>query len=105
LKLIYSRTKAGLRRHTRQVGLGLPLPEAATQRYNGDLQINSTPGKGTKDMALFGYHHPERVPMSYLALTMASLITSNGDVAIIYSHIFCFVRDFLSESFCRLEKP
>lgn len=118
-------------RHTRKVGLGLPLLLAATQRCNGDLLINSSPGKGTKVTASFRYHHLDRAPVGDIAQTMASLITLNGSVDISYRHIFgthrfsiatsdvrarignmllnhpdvyCFIRDYLSENISKLRE-
>lgn len=118
-------------RLTRKVGLGLPLLLAAAQRCNGDLLINSSPGKGTKVTASFRYHHLDRAPVGDIAQTMASLITLNGSVDISYRHIFgthgfsistsdirarignmplnnpdvyCFIMDYLSENIAKLQE-
>jgi anti-sigma regulatory factor (Ser/Thr protein kinase) len=73
-------------RTTRRVGLGLPLLEAAARRCEGDLSIDSQPGKGTRITTTFRYDHIDRAPMGDMAGTLITLIMGNTEVDFVYSH-------------------
>lgn len=74
-------------RTTRKVGLGLPLFAAAAERCGGSLTICSRPGRGTTVTANFIYSHLDRAPLGDMVSTVVSLITANGSVDFVYSHI------------------
>ena len=74
-------------RTTRRVGLGLPLLAAAAQRCEGDLDVSSEAGKGTRVVATFQYHHIDRAPLGDMASTITTLIMGNADVDFVYNHI------------------
>jgi len=73
-------------RTTRRVGLGLPLLEAAARRCEGNLTINSQPGKGTRITTTFRYDHIDRAPIGDMAATLITLIMGNAEVDFVYSH-------------------
>ena len=73
-------------RTTRRVGLGLPLLEAAARRCEGNLSIDSQPGKGTRITTTFRYDHIDRAPMGDMAGTLITLIMGNTEVDFVYSH-------------------
>ncbi len=74
-------------RTTRRVGLGLPLLAAAAQRCEGELAVETEPGKGTEVVATFQYNHIDRAPLGDTASTIATLIMGNPDVDFVYTHI------------------
>ena len=78
----------------RNVGLGIPLLKEAAEICNGDMQIASTPGIGTRIAVSFQHSHIDRMPLgdlpaTFLAMTVAhpevhwifhySLLPSNGE--------------------------
>jgi hypothetical protein len=50
-------------RKTRHIGLGIPLFAEAARSCNGDLEIESIPGKGTRLRADFQHSHLDRMPL------------------------------------------
>lgn len=74
-------------RTTRHVGLGLPLFAAAARRCEGDLTVDSCPGKGTVVTAVFRHSHIDRAPLGNMADTLlAFLLGSRGDLQLHYRH-------------------
>lgn len=74
-------------RTTRHVGLGLPLFAAAARRCEGDLTVDSCPGKGTAVTAVFRHSHIDRAPLGNMADTLlAFLLGSRGDLQLHYRH-------------------
>ncbi len=73
-------------RSSRRVGLGLSLMAQAAQEAGGMLRIESEPGKGTKVMASFRYHHIDRKPLGSMFETMSTLLLGNPDLDISYTH-------------------
>jgi hypothetical protein len=73
-------------RTTRRVGLGLALLQAAAQRCEGSLAIDSQIGKGTRITATFRYDHIDRAPMGDMAGTLITLIMGNAEVDFVYRH-------------------
>jgi hypothetical protein len=61
-------------RKTRQVGLGIPLFQAAAERCNGNLRITSQAGKGTVVRAIFQHSHIDRAPLGDMTGTLLSFI-------------------------------
>jgi hypothetical protein len=61
-------------RMTRQVGLGIPLFQAAAERCNGSLRIISQVGKGTEVKAVFQHSHIDRAPLGDMTATLLSFI-------------------------------
>lgn len=77
-------------RTTRKVGLGIPLLLEACQRCNGDLEIQSTEGIGTKLRAYFNHNHIDRAPMGDLVNTITMLILSSPEIRYIVTY---FIND------------
>lgn len=75
-------------RTTREVGLGLSLFKAAARRCGGDIEIKSSPGKGTSVKAVFVHSHLDRAPLGDIAGTVITIITTNPAIDIIYHHFF-----------------
>lgn len=75
-------------RTTRRVGLGLSLFKEAARRCDGDLEIESTVGQGTKVTAYFKYSHIDRAPLGDIQETLISLIALNPEIHYRYRHIY-----------------
>jgi signal transduction histidine kinase len=71
---------------TRKVGLGLPLLNDAAKAANGNLEILSTPGVGTRVIATFQHSHVDRKPLGSLADTITALVTGCEDLNIVFVH-------------------
>lgn len=74
-------------RKSRRVGLGIPLLYAAGIRCEGNLEITSEKGKGTKVTAWMKHSHIDRAPLGDIAETIKTLIVCNPNVDFSYKHI------------------
>jgi hypothetical protein len=74
-------------RTSRKVGLGISLFEAACNRCEGVLNIESTVGVGTTLTALMKYSHIDRAPLGRLQDTIMSLLLY-PNLDFIYKHLF-----------------
>jgi hypothetical protein len=70
----------------RRVGLGIPLLADAAQRSGGNLQLESTEGKGTTVKSTFCLSNVDRQPMGNIISTIIILIAGNSDVDFFYKH-------------------
>lgn len=61
-------------RTTRRIGLGLPLLAQAAREAGGDLELRSTPGKGTTVRAVFQLSHPDRKPLGDIAASLVAIL-------------------------------
>ncbi len=73
-------------RTTRKVGLGLPLLDEAARAANGNLEIDSRPGLGTKVCATFQLSHIDRKPVGNMAETITALLARRPDIDVVYRH-------------------
>ena len=74
-------------RKTRDVGLGLSLFKSAAESCEGDFEINSKLGEGTKVITNFKYHHLDRAPLGDITATLSNFIAASGEeVDIVYRH-------------------
>ncbi len=73
-------------KETRRFGLGLPLLAQAAKMANGEFQIDSEPGKGTRVKATFQASHVDTKPLGDVPRTLATLIMGHPDVAFRYVH-------------------
>ncbi len=73
-------------RSSRRVGLGLPLLAQSAREAGGSARIESTPGKGTRVIATFQYHHIDRRPLGSMVETILALLLGNPGLEVIYSH-------------------
>lgn len=70
----------------RRIGMGLALLAQATKEANGELEISSMPGGGTRIKATFRYSHPDRKPLGDIPATLETLIAGNPNVDFIYEY-------------------
>lgn len=73
-------------RKTRHIGLGLPLLAEACRRCEGDLELGSTPGKGTRLTASFRHSHIDRAPLGDMPTVLIALLLSEKPIDWIYIH-------------------
>ena len=73
-------------RTTRKVGLGIPLLKAAAEACNGFLEIQSTPGIGTRLDVEFQNSHIDRMPLGDIASTILHLVIANPQIHFIFRH-------------------
>jgi len=71
---------------TRRVGLGLPLLAEACRMSNGQLYLQSCPGKGTAVKAIFQHSHIDRKPLGNMGDTLITLIIGHPEVDLFYEH-------------------
>ena len=71
-------TEAGKHDH-RKVGLGLALLHQAVATVNGEFEIESEPGKGTRIYFCFNSKHLDTPPLGDIAGTVTGLMTFSGD--------------------------
>ncbi len=64
---------------TKKVGLGLPLLKQNAELTGGSCTVESTPGQGTRVIALFYRNHIDMIPTGDLALTLKTLIASGPE--------------------------
>ena len=75
-------------RTTRKVGLGIPLFKQLTQMCEGDFQLESTVGKGTKLTARLRASHLDLPPLGDLKGTVETLVAAcpeKPDFRFVYS--------------------
>ncbi|MGE5254159.1 MAG: ATP-binding protein [Planctomycetaceae bacterium] len=70
----------------RRVGLGLPLLEEACRMSNGEMRIESSPGKGTRVRATFQHSHIDRKPLGNMRDTLITLMTGHPLLDLLYEH-------------------
>jgi anti-sigma regulatory factor (Ser/Thr protein kinase) len=63
-------------RTTRKVGLGIPLLKLAAEMSEGELNLITEQGKGTKVTASFRHSHIDRMPLGDLSMTFLTLLIS-----------------------------
>jgi anti-sigma regulatory factor (Ser/Thr protein kinase) len=85
-------------RTTRKVGLGLPFLKQAAESCNGDMRIQSTPGKGSQVKVEFQHSHIDRMPLGDLAGTFLSLLIANPEINWDFNYVVDG-REFKFESF------
>lgn len=73
-------------RKTRQIGLGIPLLKAAAERCEGEMILDSTPGKGTSIRATFRHSHIDRAPLGNIVDTIVNTIMSSPDLNLSFRH-------------------
>jgi len=74
-------------RSTRKVGLGIPLLYKACTRCDGDMEIQSEVGKGTKVSCWFKYSHIDRAPIGNMTDTILTIVAGNPHIDIVYLHM------------------
>ncbi len=72
-------------RTTRRVGLGVPMLDEAARACEGDLSVQSEPGKGTSLVATFKLSHIDRAPLGDIASTIVSIVAANPQLHLRYT--------------------
>ncbi|MCI1965382.1 MAG: ATP-binding protein [Oscillospiraceae bacterium] len=80
-------------RHTRSIGLGLPLFKMAAELTGGSFSLHSAKGKGTQIRGVFRLSSIDRMPLGDLNGTLLLLIQCNPSTDFIYTRI-CGNRNF-----------
>jgi Histidine kinase-, DNA gyrase B-, and HSP90-like ATPase len=69
----------------KKTGLGIPLLLQAAEQTGGKLTIDSTPGKGTRVLASFGWSNVDRPAIGNMADTLMTLIAGHPELDVVYS--------------------
>jgi hypothetical protein len=85
-------------RTTRRVGLGIPFLKQLAELCDGEFEIESEPGKGTRVRASFRYDHIDRPPLGNIPASLISLLIAHPDVQLVYCHSFN-EKKFIFDSF------
>jgi K+-sensing histidine kinase KdpD len=70
----------------KRVGLGLPLLAQAAREAGGDIEIRTSPGKGTMVRTTFQLSHPDLKPLGDVLETMATLACAHSQVQLVFEH-------------------
>ena len=70
----------------KRVGLGLALLAQAAGEAGGNMEIQSSPGKGTVIRATFQLDHPDLKPLGDMIETMAVLVGGHRQVQFVFDH-------------------
>ena len=70
----------------KHVGLGLALLEQATREADGEFDLESEVGVGTRIRATFRHAHPDRKPLGDIPATLETLVAGNPGVEFLYEH-------------------
>jgi len=73
-------------RQTRHIGLGIPLLLEACRRCDGNLEIHSQPGKGTRIKATFGHSHIDRAPLGDIPSVLMTVLFAENNIDWLYCH-------------------
>ena len=73
-------------RSTRKVGLGLALTKMKAEQCQGDLEIESTYGKGTKVKFWFMHNHIDRPPLGEIEEVIMLSATMKENINLNYKH-------------------
>lgn len=74
-------------RTTRRVGLGLSLFAQAARSCNGEVTVDSEPGKGTRLVGTFQLSHIDLKPWGSMVDTLITLIVGNPETDFFYQHL------------------
>jgi signal transduction histidine kinase len=70
----------------KRIGLGLPLLAQAAREAGGDIEIRTSPGKGTTVRTMFQLSHPDLKPLGDVLETMATLTCAHPQVRFVFEH-------------------
>lgn len=71
----------------KRVGLGLPFLAQAAEEAGGKLEVQSSPGKGTKVIATFGLSHIDRKPLGNIEETLQCLKATHPEVCFSFESV------------------
>ena len=72
----------------RKAGMGIPFLNDTCIQCGGNLDIKSTPGKGTTVNALMRHSNIDRPPLGDMASTLVNIFASYPDVNFTYIHTY-----------------
>ncbi len=72
----------------KKTGMGLALLEQNAGQADGDMNINSTEGKGRTIITCFCHDHLGRQPLEDIALTITGFIRMNPTFDFVFTHTF-----------------
>ncbi len=75
-------------RTTRNVGLGIPMFKMNTAACDGQFNMTSQVGVGTKLCGTFRYDHIDRAPLGDMAATITAIFMSLDSADLIYMHSY-----------------
>ncbi|NLW07324.1 MAG: sensor histidine kinase [Clostridia bacterium] len=73
-------------RTTRKVGLGLSLFQATVAQCEGEVTVESRPGKGTRVAAVMKLSHLDLPPLGDMGATIAAALSRDEEVELNYHH-------------------
>lgn len=73
-------------RTCRRVGLGIPLVAATAERCDGSVQVESSPGRGTRVTVGLRHSHIDRPPLGNLQATLLTALVGHPEVDLCYRH-------------------
>lgn len=73
-------------RTTRKVGLGIPFFKEGAEGCDGEFELESAPGAGTRIAASFRISHIDRPPLGDMAETMYGLVCCNDAIDFTYTY-------------------
>jgi hypothetical protein len=68
----------------KKTGLGIPLLSQAAEQAGGRVNVDSTPGRGTKVAACFRWSHVDRPAIGSMSDTVLTLIAGHPDLDVVY---------------------
>ncbi len=71
----------------RRIGLGVPMFAQAAKEADGELNVESRPGGGTRIVATFRHSHLDRMPLGGLRETMAVLVCAHPGIDFVCEHL------------------
>ncbi|MFC1691920.1 ATP-binding protein [Candidatus Latescibacterota bacterium] len=70
----------------KRIGLGLSMLAQAAREADGEMEISSTPGQGTKVKAVFRSSHPDLKPIGEMAATVQALVVGNSEIDFVFEY-------------------
>ena len=70
----------------KEIGLGIPLLQGATEICGGDFSLRTAPGRGTTVQAAFALDHPDLPPVGNLKETILLLCVTNPEVRFVFRY-------------------
>ncbi len=69
----------------KKTGLGIPLLAQAAEQAEGNLTIESTPGKGTRVAVSFSWGHIDRPAIGNMVETILALVAGHPGIEVVYA--------------------
>lgn len=69
----------------KKTGLGIPLLSQTAEQSGGKVTVDSSPGKGTKVVATFGWSHVDRPAIGNMTETLMTLIMGHPELEVVFT--------------------